>query len=376
MHKYPAKFFPELPRWIIEKYSKRVDWVLDPFAGSGTVNVESMLLGRPSIALDIDPFARFLIKAKTTKANTGRLTNAARVIRERLGQFGKNEPTLPNFPYADHWFAPHILHELARIKHVVQSVRMDTATRNFILVVFSSIIRTVSNADNHCTRTVVRKRLNKPVRGGLTIQLFLAQLDKQIRQMDALPGDVSKVIVPDNADARKIRCRQDVRLAVTSPPYLNAVDYPRTHQLEMYWLGIANGSLRDLKREHIGTEVVYSNEYKIKHLTGDSCADRVIERVFATDPRRAYIAWLYLQDMGHTFEAVYEALVEGSHYVVVVGDNMIRGTPFESWKYFIPMAESVGFTTTLHFESEIINHYIKVPRKKRITSDHILVFQK
>ena len=106
----------------------------------------------------------------------------------------------------------------------------------------------------------------------------------------------------------------------------------------MYWLDIANGSLRDLKREHIGTEVVYSTEYRTKHLTGDSNVDSVLECIFATDPRRAYIAWLYLREMERTFEAVYEALESGGHYVVVVGNNMVRGTPFENWKYFIPMA--------------------------------------
>lgn len=36
-HKYPTKFFPELPRWAIQKYSKKGKWVLDPMAGSGTV---------------------------------------------------------------------------------------------------------------------------------------------------------------------------------------------------------------------------------------------------------------------------------------------------------------------------------------------------
>ena len=126
----------------------------------------------------------------------------------------------------------------------------------------------------------------------------------------------------------------------------------------------------------MGTEVVYSNEYQTQHLTGDPNVDHVLKRIFITDPRRAYIAWLYLRDMRRNFEAVYETLENGGHYVVVVGNNVVRGTPFESWKYFIPMAESVGFTTNLHFESEIINHYIKIPRKERINSDHILVFQK
>jgi len=64
-HKYPAKFFPELPRWLIQKYAIRGP-VLDPMAGSGTVNVESLLCGIPSIAIDIDPFARLLTRVKTT----------------------------------------------------------------------------------------------------------------------------------------------------------------------------------------------------------------------------------------------------------------------------------------------------------------------
>ncbi len=46
IHKYPAKFFPELPRWIIERYSEKWDMILDPFMGSGTTNLEASLLGR------------------------------------------------------------------------------------------------------------------------------------------------------------------------------------------------------------------------------------------------------------------------------------------------------------------------------------------
>lgn len=43
LHKFPAKFFPELPRWLIKRYSKEQDTVLDPFTGSGTTNVEALL---------------------------------------------------------------------------------------------------------------------------------------------------------------------------------------------------------------------------------------------------------------------------------------------------------------------------------------------
>ena len=72
-HRYPAKFFPELPRWAIRRYSEQGETVLDPMAGSGTVNVESLLNGRHSIAVDVDPFARLLAKVKTTPLSVERL---------------------------------------------------------------------------------------------------------------------------------------------------------------------------------------------------------------------------------------------------------------------------------------------------------------
>ncbi len=64
LHKYPAKFFPELPRWLIYKYSKEGDWVIDPFAGSATVNLECLLARRNSVGIDVDPFPRFLSEVK------------------------------------------------------------------------------------------------------------------------------------------------------------------------------------------------------------------------------------------------------------------------------------------------------------------------
>ena len=64
LHKYPAKFFPELPRWLIKRYSQENDMILDPFSGSGTTNLEALLLKRHSIGIDVDPFSRFISRVK------------------------------------------------------------------------------------------------------------------------------------------------------------------------------------------------------------------------------------------------------------------------------------------------------------------------
>lgn len=66
LHKYPAKFFPELPRWLIRRYSRECDIILDPFLGSGTTSVEALVLKRNSVGIDVDPFSRFLSKVKVT----------------------------------------------------------------------------------------------------------------------------------------------------------------------------------------------------------------------------------------------------------------------------------------------------------------------
>jgi len=165
-------------------------------------------------------------------------------------------------------------------------------------------------------------------------------------------------------------------LAVTSPPYANAVDYPRTHQLEMYWLGLAEGSLIELKKQHIGTESVKAEHYKKLHTIGIESADKVLKTIYETDPRRSYICYKYLLDMVQNMQEVYRTLKKGSRYIIVVGNNIVRKQTFETWRYLMPLAEQIGYSVECYFGSEIIKHFIKVPREERINTDWIIVLRK
>ncbi|PIO04477.1 hypothetical protein COT48_00260, partial [Candidatus Woesearchaeota archaeon CG08_land_8_20_14_0_20_47_9] len=118
IHKFPAKFFPELPRYLINKYSKREDRILDPMCGSGTTLLEGLLLSREVIGIDIDPMARLITKVKTTPVQS-RLLDKARVfiqqdIRQRM--LSKKKPAIPEFNYRNKWFKQFILEELGNIK--------------------------------------------------------------------------------------------------------------------------------------------------------------------------------------------------------------------------------------------------------------------
>ena len=380
IHKYPAKFFPELPRWIISRFSERGDLILDPFMGSGTTNLEAALLGRKSIGVDIDPFSRFIAKVKTTPLPVGDLIFTYNAIKRALEQpHTVHIESIPDFPYRENWFKPFMLRELGFLKNTIEEIKTSRRVKDFFLVILSSVIRNVSEADDNCTRTVIRKKLEKQVKSGDALRLFLKRAEDQINGMIELAAaHTAEVIIPTEADARNLKGIRDgsVDLALTSPPYLNAVDYPRTHQLEMYWLGLVSGSLQPLKSKHVGTEVVRASDYTSLHLTGIYSADDVIRRIYNIDPRRAFIATKYIRDMVKNMREVYRVLKPRTCYVLVVGNNLVRGHEFETWRYLQEYAPEIGFKVECCFVSAIINHFIKVPRKERINDDHILILRK
>ncbi len=383
IHKYPAKFFPELPRWLIQRYSKEKDIILDPFGGSATTSVEALLNRRHSVSVDIDPFAQFLAKVKTTRLDNEELEIFSNLLVKKITEFkvtDKLNKFIPEFPYRDNWFNKEIIFELAYIKKCIYEFDISEDLRNFFLATFSSIIRNVSNADNNCTRTVIRKKLNKQIYPTMALTKFVENLllyKTRIEEFNKYVPDDIEVVIDSDSDARNLNYSDNYfDFALTSPPYVNAVDYPRTHQLEIYWLELEKGSLTHLKKKHVGTESVSVKDYGELHLIGVEEADRVLKNIFQKDKRRAYIAFKFLFDMEKNIKEVNRVLKKNGRYAIVIGNNKIRGFNFESWKYLIEIAKRNGFTLENYFGSEIIKHFIKIKREERINTDWIIILRK
>ncbi len=97
-YRYPARFRPEFARAAINAFSDRGDVVLDPFVGGGTTLVESRLLGRVGIGIDLNQLATFVARVKTAVYSDGSLDSLlswGAEVPERLGLHLADSPLDP-----------------------------------------------------------------------------------------------------------------------------------------------------------------------------------------------------------------------------------------------------------------------------------------
>ncbi len=78
---YRACFKPQLPAYFIERLTEPGDTVYDPFSGRGTTAVEAALLGRAVIANDVNPLSAILTRPRLEAPNVTEIDVRLRTLR-------------------------------------------------------------------------------------------------------------------------------------------------------------------------------------------------------------------------------------------------------------------------------------------------------
>lgn len=69
---YHGNFVPQIPYQLFSRYTKKGDWILDPFMGSGTSLIEAQRMGRNSIGIDLqEDVAREAKRRIDSECNNG-----------------------------------------------------------------------------------------------------------------------------------------------------------------------------------------------------------------------------------------------------------------------------------------------------------------
>lgn len=386
LHPYPAKLLPHIAHFFL---ANRVlveadECVLDPFGGSGTVALETVLSGRNALFADVNPLGRLITTVKSKAIDLQSL--AAAYVQVREGFRRSRVRKSPDVVNLEKWFDPNVTSELVRFRAAIGALE-DEALRDFMRVTFSAVIRKASNSDPRFS-VPVRYR-NGEGRSDVSVtDLFDAQFEANFVRIAAL-GQVASLGTATSAgiDARHLTTALGTRLPdhsvgmiISSPPYASAQKYVRAASLSLGWLGLApSKGLRRLEDQTIGREHHAKASWASVGSTGIDSADDLIATIARENQARAKIVGSYLIEMRAALKEAVRVLRPGGCFVLVIGDNTVCGRRFASSDYLKLMLEEMGMTTVLFLIDSIPSRGLMTRRNKTagiISTESVIVFRK
>jgi site-specific DNA-methyltransferase (cytosine-N4-specific) len=336
-HTYSAKYIPQIPHYLISNLTKRNDIILDNFIGSGTTLVESKILGRHAIGIDINPLACLVAKVKTTnieKPDLEKISAISRSIKEDIlklrgsSGYNNNTPTfnlqdaesinndylLANIPHPNifKWFNKNVIYELLTIKLKIDSIEEDHI-RDFLLVAFSSILRSISNATSGFGNLMINKHPPKKSNTYEKFNQVASIMAANMEEFNQVTKNNSSVKI-FNHDARNLRFIADetITFICTHPPYMASVPYAEYQKLSLWWLGF---SQQELENKLIGGR-----------------------RARRDTPER------FFEDMFVTLTEMKRVLQKKKYCCIVIGNPIYNNTDWKLNEIIKKDASDIGFT--------------------------------
>lgn len=377
--KYPAKFVPDLPAWAITQYSNEGDTVLDPFNGCGTTTTEAWLNGRKGIGVDISPYACLLARAKSSCLDATTIENGTNAFIQFLSlESNRKQQRDLHFENDLFWFSEDALLEIETI-HDYITHNYDGVIKDYYLAVLSTIVKPCSFLDESQIKV---KRDQKKVLKGIAMPFEV--MKKHLLKYRDVVSDCS-LDIEHSYNARIINdsvlniCKYcspgSVDLVVTSPPYINAMNYAMNNRYETLLLSLIkpNDSI-SFQTKFIGTERVYSRDYSNIHQFDDNSVlgraiNTSLNTIFENEPKRSYIVYKYFKEMKEALIKTSDTLKEGGRFVLVAGTNTITGVPIDTFGILVNLLEENGLILEKRFRYEIVKNALKITRHK--TSDII-----
>jgi DNA modification methylase len=397
IHSYPAKMFPYIPTFFfsIPEICPPNGVILDPFCGSGTVLLESLihpLYKRNAYGVEINPLGRLIAKVKTTPLEEDILEKRINHLLELIKKSDNIRDSFPESEKIKFWFSKRAIQDLSKLKYLIEEEGRNDDYKDFFWVCFSSIIRKVSKADPFIPPPVllnIRKYRNSPDKRKFLLKflkqaenpgvmgLFKNAVERNFERIKSLNkveeiknGEIKAQLIWDDvrhiklgklgkkgelikSDA-KVLPSNSVDLVLTSPPYLTAQKYIRTQSLELLWLGmVSENEVSHLEKEIIGSERVSLKEANFADGIGVESIDNLIRWTSSIAPQRAAIVFKYFFEMKKAISEIHRVLKSEAYAILVVGNNKVLGRNIETYKLLIDLAALSGFKLKLVLKDKI-----------------------
>ncbi|HMN17414.1 MAG TPA: DNA methyltransferase [Ignavibacteriaceae bacterium] len=248
---YRACFKPQLPRFFINRLTKEGDFIYDPFLGRGTTIIEAGLLNRKVIGNDINPLSIILSEPRFLIPDYNELKEYLQSIpvyknlraeidlsmfyhKDTEGEIISLKNYLLEKSYSDS------LNKLDKWIRMISTNRLTGHSKGF----FSVYTMPPNQAVSSERQIRINKKYNQRPDYRNVKEIILSKTKSLIKDITPLEkirlADVYKTAVFLNSDARLTKIIPDnfVQLTVTSPPFLDVVQYAQDNWLRCWFNGI------------------------------------------------------------------------------------------------------------------------------------------
>lgn len=240
---YIGSLRPRLARQLILKHSKPNDLIWDPFCGAGSVPYECRLLSRHCIAADVNPYACAVTRAKLC-APPDEKTALFQLWAAATGMQNKRNNSLVGVPlWVRLFFHRRTLAETLSLAREFRSRRQYFNLGCLLGILHHQRPGFLSYPSSHLVPY-------------LRDQLYpREEFPEAYDYRDPLPRMAAKIArtlnnPPPRSTSQQIVLRRSVLCdyitpstvdaVITSPPYMNALDYARDNRLRLWFLGVAD----------------------------------------------------------------------------------------------------------------------------------------
>lgn len=368
IHNYPAMFIPQVARKIILEFSKEGDTVLDIFCGSGTTLVESKVLNRNSIGIDLNPYAILLSKVKTTNVNTNSLIDTYIEFYKYMYNTSINFQKV-DFKNINEWFSAEVIDIFSKIKSFITQID-DEKISNVFKVIFGNIIRLYSFCKHNGFK--LHRDKKKMVMNYCFDEIMdsffssFIKVSKSINKINQFHSDVEIIY----GDSRFEKLNKEVDLIVTSPPYGDSrttVAYGQFSRLQSQWMDIIiendNGSIKNIDSELLGGKIRDIDLDDDVIYKSNTLKQTIFALQFSLDMKerkninRVKDVISFYKDLDLTLKNASLSIKENGYFILIVASRIVKEIKTNIDLIISELSYIYGFNTEAIF-------YRKIPNKR------------
>jgi DNA modification methylase len=391
VHPFPARMAPELALRSLESLPTG-SIVLDPMTGSGTVLRQAMALGHHAIGFDMDPLAVLMSRVWTTYVAARAVQNELTSVLDEASQIDLRVER-PHWhddetrAFINYWFAKPQRLTLTRLAIVLdrrRNARLGNVRRAAVDVLQVALSRIIITKEQ-CASLARDTSHSRPHRVADSsvydvnegFERSALQLAKRIEDQSHRPAADQAPASVKLGDARQITLLDhSVDAIMTSPPYLNAIDYMRGHRMSLVWLGHRIADLRSIRSNTIGTERGGGGDSVINEDIANAMCDLTLLL-----PRHQRMVRRYADDLHQMMRQAARVLRPTGTATYVLGNSCLKDAFIRNSDGVARAAHHAGLTLVQTTERDLPTSSRYLPMtdtgslSKRMRTETILSFR-